>query len=501
MSRLRLYLWVSAYAFFWSLTTLLLDPAVPYDAVEALNWAQNSEWGSPKNPWLVGMMWRPALLLPAAFYSAYWYITHFLAVSVGMLGTWYLTRDLSGSQRLAWLALLTLNLSGLINFDIISYNDNYLLVMLWPWMMVFLFRAVTRHSAWWIPFGIVAGLACMAKYSTLSFIGSVFITTLILPSVRKCYRQPNFYLALLAGLAILSPNIYWLWEHDFAAFQWVDSQVRRGFNPALILKILSVFYPLLFLQWILCRYSPGQCWPEAPGRQAVALSGCLPLIPIGLFFLFHHGGRLTEWIQPFFIIAPALLAGCFTREFLQPPDSVNRSLAGAAVVILLGYVFVMTANLGNAGKKMSGIADFSQNAEALWRERYGAPLRFVGGEHLAEWLLFYAPSSPRIITPWNSNLRPNIYNADIRYSDITESGALLIGRSGEKCSFSSFERSLKQWPQLTLDTIREITYREDVTHAGNNVCLGFVKPSDSSTAAERQSEISIMPRSPKLFPY
>lgn len=50
MSRVLLVGWVSLYALLWSVATLLLDPAVPYDAVEALNWAQNAQWGSPKNP-------------------------------------------------------------------------------------------------------------------------------------------------------------------------------------------------------------------------------------------------------------------------------------------------------------------------------------------------------------------------------------------------------------------------------------------------------------------
>ena len=55
-------IWASLYAVLWTIVTVSLDPAVPYDAVEALNWAQNGEWGSPKNPWLVGLVMRPALL-------------------------------------------------------------------------------------------------------------------------------------------------------------------------------------------------------------------------------------------------------------------------------------------------------------------------------------------------------------------------------------------------------------------------------------------------------
>lgn len=86
MCRLLIIVWVGGYALLWSVATIFFDPAVPYDAVEALNWAQNAEWGSPKNPWLVGMVWRPALWFSGTSLSAYWYIPHFVAIAVGMVG-------------------------------------------------------------------------------------------------------------------------------------------------------------------------------------------------------------------------------------------------------------------------------------------------------------------------------------------------------------------------------------------------------------------------------
>lgn len=146
--------WCVGYAMLWTGVTFLLDPTVPYDAIEALNWAMNAEWGSPKNPWLVGLVMRPALWLSAPWLSFYWYATHFLAVALGMFGVWQLAWRLSGDRRLAWLAL---NLSGVINFDIISFNDNYLLVMLWPWLWVFFLRAAFDRPGWWLAFAVTGG--------------------------------------------------------------------------------------------------------------------------------------------------------------------------------------------------------------------------------------------------------------------------------------------------------------------------------------------------------
>ncbi|HGG4756894.1 TPA: glycosyltransferase family 39 protein [Salmonella enterica subsp. enterica serovar Ball] len=480
MTRVLLFVWVSLFALLWSLTTILLDPTVPYDAIEALNWAQNAEWGSPKNPWLVGMVWRPALFFTGIPLNAYWYITHFFAIAVGMIGCWFLAKYLSGNESLAWLALLTLNLSGIINFDIISYNDNYLLIMLWPWMMLFFYLAIVRHSAWWIAFSVAAGLGTMAKYSTLAFVGSVFIATLVVPKVRICYRQPVFYLALLVGVIIIAPNLFWLWEHNFAAFNWVDSQIKRQFNPVIFIKLLSIYYPLLFLWWILHLSKIQLQWPTDINNRVLLLVVLLPQVLIWLWFLFHHGGRLTEWLQPFFILAPALIVTCVINHNVQPVRRATFVLIGTAALVLLGYVTVMTTNVGNAGCKMSGVIPFSHKAEQLWQERYGTQLRLVGGERLAEWITFYSPSRPKIITPWDNNTKPNIYNSDIKVANIVQSGSLLIGLPDKNCTLASFSKVLTQWPQLSLDAITQITYQE-AQHNSYLVCIGFVKPSKMGT--------------------
>lgn len=478
MSRIYLIVWSFLYVLLWSLATIILDPTVPYDAIEALNWAQNFEWGSPKNPWLVGMVWRPALWLPTNLLSAYWYITHFTAIALGMVGSWFLAKYLTGNERLAWLALFTLNLSGIINFDIISYNDNYLLVMIWPWMMLFFFFAMTRNSIWWIPFAIAAGLATMAKYSTLAFVCAVFISTLIIPRLRFFYRRPNFYTSIIIYIFIISPNILWLIQHDYAAFNWVDSQIKTTFNPWVFTKLLSIYYPLLIL-WLMLRKSKIKY--QLPVEEKVKfLLGVvfLPQVAIVLFFLFHHGGRLTEWLQPFFILAPAFFVTLIKVTGMQIERKTILILCGMAGIVFIGYVLVMLNNVSNAGRKMSGIVPFSIKLEQLWKERYETPLRFVGGEHLAEWLTFYAPSMPVIITPWNTSTKPNIYNANIKLNDIQSSGALLIGRPDKVCSMESFSRALKQWPQLHFDGIEQVDFNRDSGTVSNSVCIAFVKPKD-----------------------
>lgn len=471
-----LTLWLLGYAAAWTVATVCVDPTVPYDAIEALNWGQNMAWGSPKNPWLVGMVFWPAIALPALPLNVYWYASHFLGVAAGMAGSWHLARQLSGSTRLAWLALLTLNLSGLINFDIISYNDNYLLVALWPWMMLFFLLALSRSDGWWLAFAVAAALATMAKYSTLALVGAVFLATLLAPALRRCYRQPVFYAAMLIYLLLVTPNVLWLWQHDFAALRWVDSQIKAGLNTSLFITLLCVFYPLLFQWWILRRRGCAIRWPRAWTHQIMLVVYLAPLLLISSWFLFHRGGRLTEWLQPFFILAPALLVGCVTQK---PQSTLRRAcfpLAWFAVVVLGGYLVVMQANVANAGQKWRGVIPFSHAMDSLWRARYATPLAYVGGGNLAQWLTFYAPSRPRIITRWNNTTLPNIYNAHIRREDIRREGALLMGHPGEACSAQAFRDVLRDWPDIKIDAMQQTHFQGDAARPRQRLCIGFVAP-------------------------
>ncbi len=129
ISNKYVYLWVIGYAIAWILASFYFDPTVPYDTVEAVNWGMNGEWGSPKNPWFVGVLMYYAIYLGIS-YSFYWYFIHFAGIAFGLLGVWKLAFHLTGRRDLAWFAMLMLNLSGVINFDIIPYNDNYILVTL-----------------------------------------------------------------------------------------------------------------------------------------------------------------------------------------------------------------------------------------------------------------------------------------------------------------------------------------------------------------------------------
>jgi hypothetical protein len=467
--------YVALYALIWTIVSASLDPTVPFDAVEAFNWSRNGEWGTPKNPWLVGFSMWPVLGLGGKALAWYWYASHFAGVAIGMLGVWHLANRLSGERRLAWLAMLSLHLSGAINVDILPYNDNYLLVMLWPWMLWLFVRALLDSPRFWPAFAVVAGLAAMTKYSTFALLGAMFVITLWTPAARRHYRHPAFLIGLAIFIALIAPNAVWLAHHDFAAFRWVDDQITPQVNARALRGALSAIYPVATLALLIRIVGVRFARPPVAAQIAAAIL-LPPLLPILLYFSLYNGGRISEWLQPFAVALPAVLVACVPPSSAARLQRIARWLPAAGLLVLAGYVVVLSANIRNTGQKFSGIKAASISLEQRWQARYEAPLRYVGHDHVATWLTFYAPGNPRLLMRWSEQHRPNIYTKHIDEADVRAHGALLVGRPGQSCRRESFTRTLAQWPTLAVSARETVPFSYHGDASPIPLCVGFIAP-------------------------
>lgn len=475
----------------WTVVSGMLDPTVPYDAVEALNWARNAQWGTPKNPWLTGFAFWPALALSGPAQSVYWYASHFVAVGIGLLGVWQLALRLTFRRDLAWLAMLSLNVSGVVNIDILPYNDNYLLVMLWPWMLYLLVRATFDTPAAWPLFAVAAGLAAMTKYSTFALIGTAFLLMLISYELRSRCRGPWFALGVAIFLVMVMPNAWWLAHHDFAAFRWVGDQLDEGLNLRGLKAAICAFYPLAVLALVLRWCGVRGRWPASPEARAplrlLLQVLLLPLVPILAYFTMVEGGRVTEWLQPFVVPAPALLVAWVAHTAPGQGIVLRRAItgfAGVAALVVVSYAVFLGANVKNAGQKFLGLKTLSMVLDQHWQDRYGAPLRYVGGHPLSHWLTFYVPGNPRLLVAWSNTTRPNIYTHDIDEASVRREGVLLVGAPDVRCADSDFRAWLKPWPSLKVDATEDVlfSFHGKGRQKQKPLCVAMVAPAEAPVA-------------------
>jgi len=471
---------ILVYTIAWTMASFLLDPSVPYDALEALNWANNGEFGSPKNPYMVGGVTALGLLMePVIPLSLYWYLSHFVGIGIGMLGVWLLSKRLFGENQIALLSLMSLNLAGIINFDAIPYNDNYLLVTFWPYMFLFFVKAVYDSKYHWFSLALVSGLAAMSKYSSFAFLPFMFLYTILVPEARKTYRSPVIYLAGLFFLLLLMPNVVWLYKHDFAAFHWVQSQITVGLNSKAVGALLAVFYPVMLLILILKPLGAQWVWPETAERRAVLWVFTPPVILILGYLLTHCGGRVTEWLQPFAVLAPVALFSVLDVDKVKPLRTIVISLLGFAIVAWLGYSLVMFLDLGGAGTKFNYVRRVTGDLTSLWQEKYHRPLKYVGGGQFSHWFTFYAPDRPAVAIRWSDKDKPNIYDARVTEGDILRDGAMFISDVGATYARTNFAEALAVFPGIELESKQYYSFKDE---RGERlvVGLGWVPPGSAS---------------------
>ncbi len=258
---------------------------------------------------------------------------------------------------------------------------------------------------------------------------------------------------------------------------WVDSQIDRGFNLHTTRSLLSVFYPLIIVGIIIYTLGGRIGWPKEQAGRLANMVILLPLLIIYCWFSFNKGGRMTEWLHPFMSVSSALLVGSITRFPQKSLLNTLRGLAVTAVLVLMGYVFVMAANVRGAGHEFKGIKDFSWQLDQRWHQLYSTPLHYVGGEYLHQWLTFYAPSQPDTIQPWTlEGQAPNVYNRHVKASDIVRDGAILIGGKGKTCEQEDFHDVLQDWPKLEINSTEEFLFQPEPETKPIPICVGFVSP-------------------------
>ena len=168
------------------------------------------------------------------------------------------------------------------------------------------------HGAWWIVFGIAAGLGVEAKYTNF-FLGICVLLWLWLDKSRNGdLKKIWFWIGALVALGIMAPNLYWNAQHDYITLSkqfgrikahrdslkylgsWIAAVVLMG-NPfvvALSFKAIGA--------WIKAFITPPFDRSSVAAHHLLA-AACLPII-VYLFRHAFHAQVQGNWAAPIFPI-------------------------------------------------------------------------------------------------------------------------------------------------------------------------------------------------------
>jgi hypothetical protein len=248
-----------------------------------------------------------------------------LLAALAVLLTAELARELGGAGFAQILAAVAVAVapSFLATCHILSMNC--VLLAAWPAAALLFVRALARDAPpAWVAFGVVCGVALLAKHSTLFFGAALAAALLVTPQRRALLSRGPWIGAGVAALIIL-PNLVWEQTHGWATLEFMrNAQAYKMVRMSVLAFLRAEIKDMFVLS--LPLWAGGLAWLLFE-RQARPFQ-ILGVAFVVLFAILSLGGG-----------KPYYLAGAFPMLYAAGGVAVERVLvqraARALVVALL----------------------------------------------------------------------------------------------------------------------------------------------------------------------
>jgi 4-amino-4-deoxy-L-arabinose transferase-like glycosyltransferase len=394
-----------------------------HDMTELWAWGKEFQLGYAKHPpfsaWLTGL-WFSAM--PRTNWS--FYLLASLNIMAALAGVWKLASLFFGiRERLA--AMLFLILVPSYSLWSLKFNVNAPLLSLWPWLTYCVLRSLeTRRLGVSISAGLLGAAALLTKYYSLVLFAALLAAALLHPCRRRYFASAAPYVALMTGLVLVTPHVWWTIAAGFPTVDYAMSKTHYGVAEARASTIGAVRSSLGSLGLAFGAFGiafGARSWPLL--RRSIAATFdrrnawliCLshgPFLATMAAYFFANARITSGFLLPAFFAAPVVLLKVLGAEVTS---AVLRRLAVCCAAIWLPllaaspflgyYTFVHTDALDAQPRR-----ELAVGATGLWRAQFGRPLRYVTGEpRLATAATFYSPDTPSYLimdgpshSPWVS---------------------------------------------------------------------------------------------------
>lgn len=383
------------------------------DTLEAWTLGRSFALGYHKHPPLMGWI---AASWTSVFPTSDWSLQLMAMVNAGLalfLVDLISRQFVTGHKRI--LVLLLLMLTPAYQFHAQRFNANAVLLAVWPLATWCFLRAFeTRSSLWAIAAGCATALAMVGKYYSIFLVASFVLAALAHPARRAYFTSASPWISVVAGLATLSPHIYWLATTGASTFTYALAHANGDAVSSLgdarnFLLGLAAAMSVAAVVWV---FIAGRRLKQFPVDFAAMSSGLRLLfyVAIGTIVLpvltsLVMGTDLPSlWaLQGLFLFA--VLVVCGTRYPIERFYTVNVTViaAGAALAAVLIAAPVHAVYRNDHGYE-EGRNFYAQAAGELtreWHELTAEPLSAVSGDDsLAFAAAFYSPDHPRYARPF-----------------------------------------------------------------------------------------------------
>jgi len=256
--------------------------------------ADHMAWGYIEMPPLLAALGWLSKLAGGSVYTVYFWSGLSGALTVIVVGKIVLA--LKGNSTAVFFACLGFLCAGFLRMHIL-FQPNFLDVFFWTLSSYYIICLINSpHKKYFYYLGICFGLGILGKYSTAFYI-LAFTAALLLTQQRRWLLNPHFYWAMLLGVLVCLPNLYWQYIHHFPVLHHMNllTQQQLQFNSRTDFMVdqLLMLLPGFFI-WI------GGLWyilMKQGGRKYMLIAFIYMGI-IGLLLYFNGKGYYAAAIYP-----------------------------------------------------------------------------------------------------------------------------------------------------------------------------------------------------------
>ncbi len=355
---------------------LVVNPSSLHaDETQYWVWSRDLDWGYFSKPPLIAWIiagttalfgdsgW--AVRLPAPFLHT---------ATAGLLAL--SARHLFGNSAALWTLIVWLTLPSVWLSAAIMSTDA---VMLTCWALALYAFLRLRDGgglAWALMLGVALGLGMLAKYAMGYFIAGLVLAALLDAPSRRALVHPRLIATGVTALAILSPNLVWNWQNDFATLShtaananWGADMFNAGEAVRFLIDQMAVFGPALFITLLAALVMTARSWRGGTHTPAFLVLACfiVPAIAVvtGQAFLSraHANWAASAYPAATILVVAFLLQGQVWRRYVLIGSIALHTLAGASLAVLaISPALSEQTGMANAFKRVRG---WPETADAL----------------------------------------------------------------------------------------------------------------------------------------
>ena len=218
-------------------------------------------WGYVSVPPLTSWISKIIYLLGNSVFWVKFFPALFGALTIVIV--WKAIEELKGNLFALILGATCVLFSALLRLNTL-YQPNSFDVLSWTLLYFIIIKYFnTEKTKWLFVAAIVFALGFLNKYNIV-FLLFGFIPALLLTKQRNVFLQKKVYLALLLGLLLIAPNLWWQYQNDFPIIhhlnELADTQLvhvdRLGFLKSQLLFFIGSLFVIILGLYALLRHKP-----------------------------------------------------------------------------------------------------------------------------------------------------------------------------------------------------------------------------------------------------